>query len=86
MSLFLQTPLLHGILSSEQAHRQEHMRGKKTPREICIWRYTQDELFSDIEEFYMKKILVQCAVCALAVALMIPLARAQSQAGKFAFL
>ncbi len=34
----------------------------------------------------MKKILIQYAVCALAVALMVPLARAQSQVGKFAFL
>jgi uncharacterized damage-inducible protein DinB len=31
------------------------------------------------KEFYMKKILIQYAVCALAVALMVPLARAQSQ-------
>jgi uncharacterized damage-inducible protein DinB len=32
-----------------------------------------------MEEFYMKKILIQQAVCALAVALMVPLARAQVQ-------
>jgi len=45
----------------------------------CIRRYEQHESFSDIEEFYMKRILIQYAVCALAVALMVPLARAQSQ-------
>ena len=32
-----------------------------------------------LEEFYMKKILIQYAVCALAVALMVPLAQARSQ-------
>src|SRR5262245_53419596 len=32
-----------------------------------------------MEEFYMKKSLIQYAVCALAVALMVPLAQAQSQ-------
>src|SRR5439155_26632916 len=47
--------------------------------ETCIWRYGQHESFSDTEEFYMRKILIQSAVCALAVALMVPLARAQSQ-------
>jgi len=58
------------------------MMGKTRRVEICIRHY---ESFSDIEEFYMKKILVHYAVCALAVALMVPLARAQSQVGKFAF-
>jgi uncharacterized damage-inducible protein DinB len=53
MSLFLQTLLVRGILSGEQAHR--------------------------LQEFHMKKILIQYAVCALAVALMVPLARAQAQ-------
>jgi uncharacterized damage-inducible protein DinB len=53
MSLFLQTLLVRGILSAEQAHR--------------------------LQEFHMKKILIQYAVCALAVALMVPLARAQAQ-------
>jgi len=52
----------------------------------AISAYRQHESFSDIEEFYMKKILVHYAVCALAVALMVVLARAQSQVGKFAFL
>jgi uncharacterized damage-inducible protein DinB len=32
-----------------------------------------------MEEFHMKKILIQYGVCVLAVALMVPLARAQSQ-------
>jgi hypothetical protein len=27
--------------------------------ETCIWGYGQHESFSDIEEFYMKKILIQ---------------------------
>jgi uncharacterized damage-inducible protein DinB len=34
---------------------------------------------SDIEEFHMKKILTQYGVCALVVALMVPLAQAQAQ-------
>jgi len=51
MSLFLQRPLLLGILSGEQEHR--------------------------LEEFHMKKILTQYGVCALAVALVVPLAQAQ---------
>src|ERR1700682_394893 len=34
----------------------------------------------DVEEFHMKKILTQFVVCALAVALMAPLAQAQAQA------
>src|ERR1700722_2371962 len=33
----------------------------------------------DVEEFHMKKILTQFVVCALAVALMAPLAQAQAQ-------
>src|SRR5215813_13893124 len=73
------TPVLRGILSREQAHRQEHMRGKKRRVETCIRRYEQHESFSDIKEFYVKKFLIQYAVCALVVALMVPLARAQSQ-------
>jgi len=79
MSLFLQMLVLRGILSREQAHRQEHMRGKKRRVETCSRRYEQHESFSDIEEFYMKKFLIQYAVYALSVALMVPLARAQSQ-------
>jgi len=51
ISLFLQTLVLRGILSSEQEHRQE--------------------------EFHMKKILTQYGVFALAIALMVPLAKAQ---------
>src|SRR5262249_49827277 len=41
----------------------------------------QHESLSDIDvkEFYMKNFLIQYAVCALAVALMVPLAGAQSQ-------
>ena len=54
------------------------MRGKKRRVETCVRRYEQHESFSDVEEFYMKKILTQYAVCALAVALMVPLAHAQS--------
>jgi uncharacterized damage-inducible protein DinB len=50
MSLFLQTLVLRGIFSGEQAH--------------CL------------QEFHMKKILIQCA---LAVVVMVPLVRAQSQ-------
>ena len=53
MSLFLQRPVLLGILSGEQEHR--------------------------LEEFHMEKILTQYVVCVLAVALMVPLARAESQ-------
>src|SRR5579864_4021907 len=56
MSLFLQTLVLRGILSSQQEHRQG---------------------VPDEEEFHMKKILTQYGVCALAVALMVPLAQAQ---------
>src|SRR5262249_41847634 len=48
--------------------------------ETCIRRYEQHESFSDVEEFQMKKILTQYAVCALAVALMVPLAQAQTSA------
>jgi uncharacterized damage-inducible protein DinB len=59
MSLFLQTLVLRGILSSQQERAVES--------------------FSDIEEFHMKKILTQYGVCALVVALMVPLAGAQSQ-------
>ena len=79
MSLFLQMLVLRGILSREQAHRQEHMRGKKRRVETCIRRHEQHESFNDTEEFHMKKSLIQYAVCALSVALMVPLARAQSQ-------
>ena len=59
MSLFLQTLVLRGILSSEQEHR--------------------------LEEFHMKKTLTQYAVCALAVALMVPLAQAQPAGIQAAF-
>src|SRR6185437_1516417 len=52
MSLFLQTLLVRGILSGEQAH---------------------------LEEFPMKKILIQYGICALAVALLVPLVWAQSR-------
>ena len=52
MSLFLQTLVVRGISSGEQAHR--------------------------LEEFHMEKILIQYGLCALAVALMVPLAQAQS--------
>src|SRR5206468_7014080 len=34
---------------------------------------------SDVEEFHMKKILTQYGVCALVIALMVPLAQAQAQ-------
>src|SRR5246500_509930 len=40
---------------------------------------------SDIEEFHMKKILTQYVVCALAVALMVPLAQAQPAGIQAAF-
>jgi uncharacterized damage-inducible protein DinB len=53
MSLFLQTLVLCGILSSEQEH--------------CL------------KEFHMKKILTQYGVCAIAFALMVPLAQGQAQ-------
>ena len=59
MSLFLQTLVLRGILSGEQAHR--------------------------LEEFYMNKILIQYGICALAVALMVPLAQAQPAGMQAAF-
>ena len=59
MSLLLQTLVVRGILSGEQAHR--------------------------LEEFHMKKILIQYGICALAVALMVPLAQAQSAGIQTAF-
>jgi uncharacterized damage-inducible protein DinB len=59
MSLFLQTLVVRGILSGEQAHR--------------------------LEEFHMKKILIQYGICALAVALMVPLAEAQPAGIQAAF-
>src|SRR5437660_10679348 len=65
MSLFLQTLVLRGILSSQQERAVES--------------------FSDVEEFHMKKILTQYAVCALAVALMVPLAQAQPAGLQAAF-
>src|SRR6266852_7601563 len=43
------------------------------------------ESFSDAEEFHMKKILTQYGVCALAVALMLPLAQAQPAGMQAAF-
>jgi|SRR5215813_3744109 len=65
MSLFLQTLVLRGILSSQQERAVES--------------------FSDVEEFHMKKILTQYGVCALAVALMVPLAQAQPAGMQAAF-
>src|SRR4029077_9372303 len=65
MSLFLQTLVLRGILSSEQERAVES--------------------FSDVEEFHMKKILTQYVVCALAVALILPLAQAQPAGMQAAF-
>jgi uncharacterized damage-inducible protein DinB len=59
MSLFLQTLVLRGILSTQQERAVES--------------------FSDLEEFHMRKILTQYAVCALVIALMVPLALAQAQ-------
>ena len=59
MSLFLQTLVVRGMLSGEQAHR--------------------------LEEFHMKKILTQYGVCALAAALMMPLALAQPAGMQAAF-
>jgi uncharacterized damage-inducible protein DinB len=59
MSLFLQTLVVRGILSGEQAHR--------------------------LKEFHMKKILIQYGICALAVALMVPLAQAQPPGMQAAF-
>jgi uncharacterized damage-inducible protein DinB len=59
MSLFLQTLVLRGILSTQQERAVES--------------------FSDLEEFHMKKILTQYGVCALVIALMVPLALAQAQ-------
>jgi uncharacterized damage-inducible protein DinB len=43
------------------------------------------ESFSDVEELHMKKILSQYVVCALAVALMVPLAQAQPAGIQAAF-
>src|ERR1700740_3622622 len=65
MSLFRQTLVLRGILSSQQERAVES--------------------FSDVEEFHMKKILTQCGVCALAVALMVPLAQSQPAGMQAAF-
>jgi hypothetical protein len=39
----------------------------------------------DVEEFHMKKILTQYGVCALAAALMVPMAQAQPAAMQAAF-
>ena len=62
-------------------------RGVKKRRvETCIRRYEQHESFSDGEEFHMKKILIQYGVCALAVALMVPLAQAQPAGMQAAFV
>src|SRR5690349_8289377 len=44
-----------------------------------VSRSTSWSRLEDVEEFYMKKILTQYAACALAIALAVPLARAQSQ-------
>jgi uncharacterized damage-inducible protein DinB len=41
-----------------------------------IWSREQEHR---LEEFHMKKILIQSGICALAVALMVPLAQAQAQ-------
>src|SRR5690348_2762794 len=65
MSLFQQTRVLLGILSSQQ----ERAIGS----------------FSDLEESHMKKILTQCAVCALVIALMVALAQAQPTGLQAAF-
>jgi sulfatase modifying factor 1 len=46
------------------------MSGKKRRVRTCIRFYEQHESYSDIEEFYMKKILIQYAMCALAVAVL----------------
>src|SRR3979490_3114582 len=43
------------------------------------------ESFSDVEEFHMKKISIQYGICALAVALMGPLAQAQPAGIQAAF-
>ena len=77
-------------LTSELRRRKSQRSGKRQPvrwrsgvtkRRVktCIRRYEKHESFSDVEEFYMKKFLIQYAVSALAVALMVPLAGAQSQ-------
>ena len=66
MSLFLQTLVLRGIYCPVSSRV-----------ETCIRRYEQHESFSDVEEFQMKKILTQYGGCALAVALMVPLAQAK---------
>src|SRR5690242_14858636 len=52
---------------------------RKRALRAAFGRHAQHESLSDIEEFYVKRILIQYAVCAIAVALMVPLARAQSQ-------
>jgi uncharacterized damage-inducible protein DinB len=54
--------------------------------ETCIRRYEQYRVVQiDVKEFHMKKILTQYGVCALAVALMVPLAQAQSAGIQTAF-
>src|SRR6266436_8004371 len=45
----------------------------------CSSLRTARVVLSDVEEFHMKKILIQYGVCALAVALVVPLAQAQGQ-------
>jgi uncharacterized damage-inducible protein DinB len=47
---------------------------------VSVLRYKEQEVQErHMIDFHMKKILIQYGVCALAVALMVPLARAQSQ-------
>jgi uncharacterized damage-inducible protein DinB len=67
ISLFLRTLVLRAILSREQGV------------ETCIRRYEPHESLSNVEEFQMKKILTKYGVCLFALALMLPLARAQAQ-------
>ena len=46
---------------------------------LVVRRILSGEQAHRLEEFHMKKILIQYGICALAVALMVPLARAQAQ-------
>jgi len=51
-----------------------------------LWFSDSRTIQIDVKEFHMKKILTQFALCALAIALMVPLAQAQSSKFQAAFV
>src|SRR5260221_14720917 len=71
---------------SHFGHRMSLFLQTLVPRGILSGQQERAlESFSDVEEFHMKKILTQYGICALAVALMGPLAQAQSAGIQAAF-